>query len=72
MSENQYQFNFLKNQKALRRLVVDLSAVNPQSISTPVGNNEMLSLIVDEAIKGIDISKNYPTFYKKLLSNPDL
>ena len=72
MSENQYQFNFLKNQKALRRLVVDLSAVNAQSMSTPVANNEMLSLIVDEAIKGIDISKNYPTFYKKLLNNPDL
>jgi hypothetical protein len=35
----------------------------------PAGDFEMLSLIIDEAIKGVDISSRYPEYYQMLLDN---
>jgi len=69
MSKNNDQSNSFRDRKALRSLINDLSAVNGQTLSTSVADNEMLSLIVDEAIKGINIAQRYPDFYKKLLDN---
>lgn len=62
----------IKDQKVAKQLVEDLMIVNRQKLPASVADNEMLSLMVDEAIKGIDISKQYPNFYKKLLDNPNL
>lgn len=36
------------------------------------GDGEMLSLMVNEAIKGVDIETRYPDFYQKLLRNAAL
>lgn len=33
-------------------------------------DNEMLSLIVNDALEGIDITTRYPSFYRKMVSNP--
>jgi hypothetical protein len=65
MSEN-------RDQRAIQRLMDDLDAVDGQTLSASVVDNEMLSLIVDEASKGIDIAERYPEFYKKLLDNSNL
>lgn len=71
MSHKRNKLDPIKDQKAVRKLADDLNAVNGKRLPTSV-DNEMLSLIVDEAIKGVDISRRYPAFYKKLLDNPDL
>ncbi len=65
MSEN-------RDQRAIQRLIDDMEAVDGQTLSASVVDNEMLSLVVDEAIKGIDIAERYPEFYKKLLANASL
>src|ERR1051325_4389457 len=70
MSED--QFHSSKRQKAVKKLADDLSQLNTASGSGIIEDEEMLSLIVEEANQGIDISKRYPSFYQKLLNNPDL
>jgi hypothetical protein len=35
-------------------------------------DEEMLSLIIDDALRGIDIASRYPVFFKKLLANEEL
>ncbi len=35
-------------------------------------DNEMLSLMINRVLKGEDIAKRYPTFYRKLLGDTDL
>ncbi len=44
-------------------------SANPPKLAA---EHEMLSLIVDEAIKGVDIARRYPAYYHKLIENPDL
>jgi hypothetical protein len=72
MSEKQSYQDPRKSQEIARRLADDLSQLDAQALPASTADDEMLSLIVDEASKGVDISKRYPTFYRKLLSNPDL
>ena len=71
MSEND-KLDAHKQQEAIKRLAKDLAEIDAQILSTSIGDNEMLSLIVNEALKGVDISTRFPTFYRKLLNNPDL
>jgi len=33
---------------------------------------EMLSLVVNDALEGVDITRRYPTFYRRLLAEPQL
>ncbi len=35
-------------------------------------DEDMLSLVVDDALQGVDIIKQYPAFYRKLLNNSEL
>lgn len=44
------------------------------SNSSPAGKDdlEMLSLIVDEALQGVDIEQEYPQFFAKMLRTPSL
>lgn len=39
----------------------------------PIGreNDAMFSLALDAALKGIDVSKRYPTFFRRLLADPE-
>lgn len=32
----------------------------------------MLSLVVNDALEGVDIARRYPTFYRRLLADPQL
>jgi len=72
MGKKKEQPNFSKNQEAAKMLGGDLSKLNTQALHGSTASDEMLSLIVSEAIKGVDIPKRYPTFYRRLLSEPDL
>jgi len=56
--------------EAAQRLADDIIEFDARS--TTRVDDEMLSIIVDEAYRGIDISKRYPTFYRKLLNNASL
>jgi hypothetical protein len=35
-------------------------------------NSELLSLLVDETLKGVDVKSVYPDGYQQLLDNPEL
>lgn len=64
--------NMPNNLTKLQGLVNDLSHFNQESSSTWAGNVEMLSLVINDTITGIDIATQYPDFYQELLSNPAL
>jgi hypothetical protein len=53
-------------------LIDDLIQLNAASKSGTLEDEEMLSLIVEDACQGVDISKRYPAFYQKLLHHSDL
>lgn len=72
MNENQSHFDFSKKQKTIKRLADDLAEIDTKTSSSLIVDYEMLSLIIDDALKGVDISVRYPTFYRKLLNNADL
>ena len=55
---------------ALNRLAADLTEFNRDFELSM--DDDMLSLIVDEAHQGVDISRRYPNFYRKMLSNANL
>ena len=55
----------------IERLIQDLSLIG-QSRSFPQEGNEMLSVIVSEALKGVDIGTRYPYYYKMLLLDEEL
>jgi len=61
-----------KRAKARQKLAVDLAGITSEISSIPMEENEMLSLIIDEALKGVDIKTRYSDFYRKLLSNAEL
>jgi hypothetical protein len=65
--------NKQKDQQAgLKKLVEHLGALEAQAGSPLSMESDMLSQIVSGALKGEDISRRYPAFYRKLLENPDL
>lgn len=53
----------------MQKLFDDLA---PAVDAEPIGseNEAMFSLALDAALKGIDVSKRYPTFFRHLLSDP--
>ncbi len=52
------------------RLQDDLAQFSEADITAE--DNAMLSLVVDEALQGVDIVKTYPDFYQQLLANAEL
>jgi hypothetical protein len=53
------------------RLLADLN--HPaQSSSVAEADYQMLSLVVNDALEGIDVTVQYPNFYRKLLANAEL
>jgi len=74
MTERNQKSHSVKKSDAIKQLAGDLANLDSdiKALSESKGDEEMLSLIVEEANKGIDISRRYPTFYKKLLNYPDL
>ncbi len=72
MNEKNKSHNFVKQQSALRKLSDDVANVDRHADIFSAGDKDMLSLIVSDALMGIDISKRYPTFYKKLLGDATL
>jgi hypothetical protein len=61
-----------KTEKARKKLADDLAGIDSEISFMSMKANEMVSLIVDETIKGVDIKIRYPDFYQKLLSNTEL
>lgn len=61
-----------KMDKNTRKLAGDLDALNAGLPGEETGDVEMLSQILDDALKGVDISTRYPDFHRKLLINPGL
>lgn len=41
-------------------------------LETSAEDLEMLSLVVNDALEGVDITRRYPTFYRRLLADPYL
>jgi hypothetical protein len=70
MNKKKNSLDPINQNEAAQRLADDLIKFDART--TTRVDDEMLSIIVDEAYRGIDISKRYPTFYRKLLVNPSL
>lgn len=60
------------NKNAMQRLADDLAYIVPNNSFISAEENEMLSLMVDETLKGVDLKTRYPIFYQKLLNNAEL
>lgn len=56
--------------KTTNHLVHHLTLNAQESIDE--GDYEMLSLVVNDALEGVDISRRYPAYYQKMLTNPQL
>jgi hypothetical protein len=72
MDKNYYLLDPIKKQAATWNLINDLSEIDTQASPATEAEREMLSLIIDEIRKSVDISVRYPTFYRKLLNNANL
>jgi hypothetical protein len=59
-------------QSAVKRLADDLTDFDLETTGISGADDEMLSLMVDAALNGVDIVSRYPSFYRKLLSNAEL
>lgn len=57
--------------EAALQLLADLRLV-ASSPQDEVGDEDMLSIAVDDALKGIDVSQRYPQFFRQMLANPFL
>lgn len=53
----------------LDRLIEDLKKLNLSESEVSEHESNSLSLMVDEALKGVDIRSHYPTFYTRLLKS---
>ncbi len=69
---NAQQFDQGKRAQARQKLASDLAGLASETLFIPNEETEMLSFIVDEATKGVDIETRYPEFYRKLLGNAAL
>lgn len=72
MSDYQNKFDLAKRQKAFEKLRNDLAEFGANASSTLMAENDMLSLVISEALNGVDISIRYPEMYRKILNNGDL
>lgn len=69
---NTRRFDDEKRAKARQKLDSDLAGFTSEHLFLTQEDNEMLSLLIDEALKGVDIKTQYPDSYRGLLSNPEL
>jgi hypothetical protein len=58
--------------KAGKKLTSSLAGTVSTNLFFSLKENEMLSLLIDETIKGVDIKTQYPDSYRALLHNPEL
>lgn len=58
--------------KARQKLASDLAGFTSKHLALSLEDNEMLSLLVDEVLQGVDIKTQYPDSYSRLLNNPEL
>jgi hypothetical protein len=66
-------FEHGKSDRAGKKLAEALAGIGSDLSSfISTEENEMLSLIVDETLKGVDIETRYPDFYQKLFGNAAL
>ncbi len=72
MNDNISNMNGHKRSAGMKRLLDELAEVNTKGASAAMVDNEMLSLMINEVLKGEDISKRYPAFYQKLLGDADM
>lgn len=72
MDQNRNLFDRFSKQNAIRELMDELSHFDFQFSALSIEDDEMLSLIASEAVKGVDIAKRYPAFHRKLLNNANL
>ncbi len=72
MKEHDFPQDEHQLEDGLQRLIEDLKKLNTSETPTSVHDQESLSLIVDEALKGVDIRKRYPAFYDRLLRSSAL
>jgi hypothetical protein len=70
MNKKKNSLDPINQSEAAQRLADDLIEFDART--TTRVDDEMLSIIVDEAYRGIDISKRFPTIYRKLLNNANL
>jgi hypothetical protein len=56
--------------EAAKRLWLDLAQNDTTQIEQ--GDEMMLSIVVNDAIDGVDITERYPEFYQRMLQNPEL
>jgi hypothetical protein len=61
-----------KKTKAGKKQASNLAGPTSEHLFITTEDNEVLSLLVDEAIKGVDIKTQYSDSYRRLLSNPEL
>jgi hypothetical protein len=66
------RFDDEKRAKARQKLASDLAGFTSENLVITQEDNEMLSLLIDEALKGVDIKTQYSDSYRRLLSNPEL
>jgi hypothetical protein len=57
---------------AKQKLASDLAGLASEHSLITQHDNEMLSFLIDESLKGVDIKTQYPDSYRSLLSNPEL
>lgn len=69
MKENEFPFDERQLEGGLKRLIEDLKKLNTSSSEITERDQNSISLIVDEAIKGVDIRTHYPAFYERLLQS---
>lgn len=72
MDQNRNLSAHFNKQGAIRKLIEELSHFDFQLSDISIEDDEMLSLIASEAVKGVDIAKRYPVFYRKLLNSANL
>ena len=56
--------------KTNNSLLKDIAAISPTKY--PIEGEKILSIVVDDAINGIDIIVEYPDFYQRMLANKSL
>jgi hypothetical protein len=67
MSDDKFQVNHFDKEKAIKDLMEDLLQFGLSTNNGDDAANEILDLMVDQVIKGIDIRQRFPAFYQKLL-----
>src|SRR5512140_2821535 len=54
------------------RLLANLDQSQSSTVEPDSKSDDLLSLVVNDALRGVDISARYPAFYQQMLVDPDL